>query len=156
MDPEPRVSRPRMDGYGVPQGPEGMLPWKWARERLSRSHNYWLTTARPDGMPHAMPVWGVWLDGAWYCSTAATSRKARNLAENPRCVVCNENAEEAVILEGEARQLRASEIPRAVLAEYKGKYGWQLQGAVFEVRPRVVFAMLEKQFPASVTRWDFA
>ena len=133
-----------------------MLPWKWARERLSRSHNYWLTTARPDGMPHAMPVWGVWLDGAWYCSTAATSRKARNLAENPRCVVCNENAEEAVILEGEARQLRASEIPRAVLAEYKGKYGWQLQGAVFEVRPRVVFAMLEKQFPASVTRWDFA
>ena len=156
MDPEPRVSRLRMDGYGVPQGPEGMLPWKWARERLSRSHNYWLTTARPDGMPHAMPVWGVWLDGAWYCSTAATSRKARNLAENPRCVVCNENAEEAVILEGEARQLRASEIPRAVLAEYKGKYGWQLQGAVFEVRPRVVFAMLEKQFPASVTRWDFA
>ena len=156
MDPEPRVSRPRMDGYGVPQGPEGMLPWKWARERLSRSHNYWLTTARPDGMPHAMPVWGVWLDGAWYCSTAATSRKARNLAENPRCVVCNENAEEAVILEGEARQLRASEIPRAVLAEYKGKYGWQLQGAVFEVRPRVVFAMFEKQFPASVTRWDFA
>jgi nitroimidazol reductase NimA-like FMN-containing flavoprotein (pyridoxamine 5'-phosphate oxidase superfamily) len=156
MDLEPRVSRPRMDGYGVPQKPEGMLSWKWARERLSRSHNYWLTTARPDGMPHAMPVWGVWLDGAWYCSTAATSRKARNLAENPRCVVCNENAEEAVILEGEARQLRASEIPRAVLAEYKGKYGLQLQGSVFEVRPRVVFAMPEKQFPASVTRWDFA
>jgi hypothetical protein len=70
--------------------------------------------------------------------------------------VCNENAEEAVILEGEARQLRASEIPPAVLAEYKGKYGLQLQGAVFEVRPRVVFAMPEKQFPASVTRWDFA
>ena len=156
MNPEPRASRPRMDGYGVPQGPESMLPWEWARERLSRSHNYWLTTARLDGMPHTMPVWGVWLDGAWYFSTRATSRKARNLAENPHCIVCNEIAEEAVILQGVARQLRASEIPRPAFAEYKAKYGWERQGSVFEVRPRVAFAMPEKQFPASVTRWDFA
>jgi len=27
---------------------------------------------------------------------------------------------------------------------------------VFEVRPRVVFAMPEKQFPKAVTRWTFA
>ena len=155
MDTGPRPSRPRMDDYGVPQGPDGMLPWEWAQERFTRSHNYWLTTARPDGVPHTMPVWGVWLDGAWYCSTAAGSRKARNLAENPRCVVCNENAEEAVIIEGLARHVPASEIPRPVSAAYKAKYDWELQGSVFEVRPRVVFAMPEKQFPAGATRWDF-
>lgn len=156
METGPRPSRPRMDDYGVPQGPEGMLPWEWASERLSRSHNYWLTTARADGMPHTMPVWGVWLDGAWYCSTAVTSRKARNLAENPRCVVCNEDAAEAVILEGLARQLSAAEVPGPISAAYKAKYGWDLQGAVFEVRPRVAFAMPEKQFPRAATRWDFA
>ena len=156
MDSEPRASRPRMEAYGVPQGPEGMLPWEWARERLTKSHNYWLITTRPGGMPHTMPVWGVWLEGRWYCSMAPTSRKARNLAENPHCVVCNENAEEAVILEGVARQVPASEVPRPVFAEYKAKYGWEIQGSVFEVRPRAVFAMPEKQFPAGATRWNFA
>lgn len=155
MTAEPRPSRPRMDGYGVPQGPEGMLPWEWARERLSRSHNYWLMTARTNGTPHSMPVWGLWFEDAWYCSTAAGSRKARNLTENPRCVVCNEDAAEAVVLEGMARSLRSSEIPPALPAAYKAKYSWDLQGSVFEVRPRVVFAMPENQFPGGATRWDF-
>jgi len=155
VDAEPKASRPHMDGYGVPQGPEGMLPWEWARERLSRSHNYWLTTTRPDGTPHTMPVWGVWFGRAWYCSTSSTSRKARNLAQNPLCVVCNEDAAEAVILEGLARQLSPSEVPQAMSAAYKAKYGWDLQGSTFEVRPRAVFAMPEQQFPAGATRWDF-
>lgn len=157
MDDEPKASRPRIDdAYAIPQGPEGMLPWEWAQERMIRSHNYWLTTARPDGVPHTMPVWGVWVDGSWYCSTAAGSRKARNLAKNPRCVVCNENAEEAVILEGVARQLLAAEVPPPVFAAYKAKYDSELQGAVFMVLPRVVFAVPEEQFPVGATRWDFA
>jgi len=102
-----------------------------------------------------MPVWGVWLDGAWYFSTATTSRKARNLTKNPYCVVCNDNAEEAVIVEGTAHLLSEEEIPRSVPVGYKAKYGWELQGSVFKVQPRVVFAMSERQFPASGTRWNF-
>lgn len=139
-----------MDGYGVPKSKVGMLPWAWALERISKSHNYLLTTVRPDGAPHTMPVWGIWLDGAWYCSTSATSRKAKNLAGNPRCVVCNENVEEAVILEGIAHKLPDGRIPRQAFRAYRAKYGWELNprmGPVFEVRPRVVFAMPEKQFP---------
>jgi nitroimidazol reductase NimA-like FMN-containing flavoprotein (pyridoxamine 5'-phosphate oxidase superfamily) len=155
MEVDPRPSRPHMDDYGVPQGPEGMLPWEWASEGLRLSHNYWLTTTHADGRPHAMPVWGVWLDGAWYCCTAVTSRKARNLAETPHCVVCNEGAAEAVILEGLARRLLAAEIPGPLSAAYKAKYGWELQGSVFEIRPRVVFAMPEQQFPKGATRWNF-
>ncbi len=155
-DPQPRASRPRMGGYDVPHSLEGTLPWEWARERLSKSHNYWLTTARRNGVPHTMPVWGVWLNGAWYCSTGERTRKALNLASNPHCVVCNENAEEAVILEGVARKVPEPEVPRQLFVDYEAKYGWEVQGSVFEVRPRVVFAMPEKQFPAAVTRWDFA
>ena len=159
-DPETRASRPHMKGYGVPQVLEGILPWEWARERLSKAHNYWLMTVRPDCAPHAMPVWGIWLDEAWYCATEARSRKARNLAKNPTCVVCTENADEAVILEGVARLLAASEIPRQAYADYQTKYGWELgstEGSVlFEVRPRLVFAMPEEEFPKGVTRWNFA
>ena len=159
-DSEPRATRPHMDGYHVPRAREGMLTWEWARKRLSKSHNYWLTTTRPDGAPHTMPVWGIWLNGAWYCSTYARSRKARNLAKNPYCVVCTEDAEEAVILEGVTHKLPAAEIPQQAFVDYKIKYGWELgstAGSVLlEVRPRVIFAMPEKQFPKGVTRWNFA
>ena len=155
----PVATRPKMDGYGVPQSSEGTLPWQWALERLDRSHNYLLTTVRPDGAPHVMPVWGTWLDGAWYFSTSATSRKSRNLEQNARCVVCNDNAEEAVILEGIAKRLKDDEIPQQAFKDYKAKYGWELdpkRGPVWRVSPTAVFAMPEKQFPEGVTKWVFA
>ena len=155
---EPIATRPKMEGYGVPASRDGILPWSWALERLSRSHNYWLTTVRPDGAPHVMPVWGVWLDGAWYFSTSATSRKSRNLEHNAKCVVCSENAAEAVIVEGTAKRLNDDAIPPQAFTDYMAKYGWELdpkRGPVWEVRPHTVFAMPEKQFPQAVTKWAF-
>jgi nitroimidazol reductase NimA-like FMN-containing flavoprotein (pyridoxamine 5'-phosphate oxidase superfamily) len=116
---EPKASRPHMTGYGVPESLEGTLPWEWARERISKSHNYWLTTVRGDGAPHTMVVWGIWLDASYYFSTSATSRKARNLQQNPNCVVCTENAEEAVILEGVARKLDDDKIPQQAFIDSK-------------------------------------
>jgi hypothetical protein len=154
----PQAIRPKMDGYGVPQTDKGMLPWGWARERFERSHNYWLVTVRPDGVPHVMPVWGVWLDGAWYFSTSSTSLKSRNLASNSKCVVCNDDAQEAVIMEGVAQRLNDADIAKQAFADYQSKYGWELdpkRGPVWKVTPRVVFAMPEKQFPEGVTKWVF-
>jgi hypothetical protein len=31
-----------MPGYGLPKGSSGLLPWKWAEQRLKKSHNYWI------------------------------------------------------------------------------------------------------------------
>jgi hypothetical protein len=144
--------------YGIPKTMKDGLAWSWAADRLTGSHNYLLTTVRPDSRPHTMIVWGIWLDNAFYLSTGAMTRKARNIAANPNCVVCNENAEEAVIVEGQAQQLAVSEIPAASFALYLKKYGWKLDpdmGPVFRITPRVVFAMPEKLFPAGATRWLF-
>ena len=107
----PRASRPRMGGYGVPQSTQGMLPWSFARERLERARNYWVCTVRPDGRPHAAPVWGVWAKNALYFETARTSQKARNLAANPAIVVHLESGDEVVIIEGTAGQ--AGSLPAA-------------------------------------------
>jgi hypothetical protein len=137
---------------------KGSLSWDWARERLTNSHNYLITTVRPDARPHTMVVWGVWLSNAYYFSTAATSLKARNLAANPNCVLSTENVEEAVIVEGDARQLTVDEVPGAAFELYQKKYEWKLDpemGPVFKVTPRVVFALPEKSFPAGATRWVF-
>jgi Pyridoxamine 5'-phosphate oxidase len=155
----PKTSRPIMPPlYGIPSTVKGSVPWGWARDRLIKSHNYLLTTMRPDGRPHSMVVWGVWLDGAFYFSTGATTRKAKNLATNANCLVCNENLDEAVIVEGLASQLAIAKIPRSAFLLYQKKYGWKLDpamGPVFKVTPRVVFAMPEKLFPAGATRWLF-
>ena len=144
--------------YGIPKAIKGSLPWEWARERLTKSHNYLITTVRLDGRPHTMVVWGIWLDDAYYFSTGATTRKARNLAGNPNCVLCNDDVDEAVIVEGTARQLAVDQVPQAAFDLYFKKYGWKLDpemGPVFKITPRVVFAMPEKLFPAGATRWVF-
>ncbi|MGH8246558.1 MAG: pyridoxamine 5'-phosphate oxidase family protein [Gammaproteobacteria bacterium] len=158
---EPKAGRPHMPGYGIVGPKKGrLLPWRWATERLRKAHNYWISTCRPDGRPHTMPVWGVWLDGAFYFSTGRESRKAHNLAANPRCVVCPEGASEAVILEGVAREVTDDEQIRRIAKVYGAKYPFALDpslGPIFAVRPRVAFGQIEKAdlFTKTATRWRF-
>src|SRR5207244_11433521 len=74
---EPVASRPYMPGYGT-LGPEegtGLLPWSWAEEQLTVSHDYWLASVWPDGRPHLMTVWGMLQVGALWDSSRGRSRK---------------------------------------------------------------------------------
>jgi nitroimidazol reductase NimA-like FMN-containing flavoprotein (pyridoxamine 5'-phosphate oxidase superfamily) len=148
-----------MPGYGLPAGTKGLLPWRWAEYRLVRSHNYLLMTVRPDATPHAMVVWGIWVDGRFYFSTGRQSRKARNLSANPGCVVCTDDIAAAVIVEGSAGEVTDSALIERLAPIYFRKYKpWKLDpsmGPIFEVRPRVVFGLREKTFNAA-TRWLFA
>ena len=155
----PKSQRPHMPGYGVPASREGLLPWKWAEDRLRRSHNYWFCTTRPDGEPDVMPIWGVWVDGIFCFSTGRESRKARNLAANPRCVICNEKSNEAVIVHGTAEELTDADRIKDLGSSYARKYEpWTLDpklGPIFIVRPTVVFGMYEKKFAQAATKWKF-
>jgi len=160
----PKSSRPNIPGYGLPEGTKGLLPWSWAEQRLKKSHNYWITTVKPDGSPHTMVVWGLWQEGRLLISTGSKSRKARNLAVNPNCVICTEHAHEAVIVEGVA-EIADVAARRKFLSNYGRKYNWDMSSmkddilsmreAVFAVRPKVVFALWEKYFQSKSTRWQF-
>lgn len=147
-----------MPGYGMPTGTKGLLPWAWAEERLRRSHNYYVITVRPDATPHAMPVWGIWIDGRFYFSTGAKSRKARNLDANASCVICTEKSAEAVIVEGTASKLGDAGRLEVIAPHYARKYkSFTLDpkmGPIFEVVPKVIFGLREKTFK-STTRWMF-
>ena len=95
-----------MPGYGIAAADQGngLLPWSWAAERLTRAQNYWVSSIRPNsGSPHAMPVWGMWDDSELWFTSGVQSRKARNLMADPRCVVTTEDAVNPVIIEGAAR-----------------------------------------------------
>src|SRR3972149_4391760 len=104
-NPQPEASRPHMPGNGregATGRPGERFPWSRAARLLESARNYWVCTTRPDGRPHAVPVWGIWLDGTFYFSTGRQSRKARNLAANPHVAVHLESGSEAVIVEGGA------------------------------------------------------
>lgn len=160
MSDDPKPERPAMRDYGVPEDTSGTLTWSWARERLEASRNYWVATMAPDGRPHVMPVWGLWLDDAFWFSTGPTSRKAKNIARDPRCTVTTERADEAVIVEGEAAPTNDREALRRFVALYKQKYEWDMDpesDGYFVVRPHVAFGFIEHadQFAQSATRWRF-
>ena len=147
--------------YGIaPATSGGLLPWNSVSEQLARSRNYWVCTTRPDGAPHAAPVWGVWLDDAFYFSTDPASRKGRNLAADPRIVVHLESGDEVVILEGRAARVADPALLERFVAAYAAKYDFRLEASdlasrVYRVQPRTAYAWHEEDFPQSATRWRF-
>jgi hypothetical protein len=115
-------------------------PWTVASERLESpevNRTYWLATVRPDGRPHLMPILGLWLDGAFYFVTGETTRKGKNLAADPRCVLATSSTSLPaldLILEGEARKITDDATLRRVAAAYDSVMHWPLEvrdGAVF-------------------------
>ena len=160
---DPEVSQPRM--FGSYMG-SAELPWTWATERLNRAHNYWIATTRPDGKPHSRPVWGVWLDDAFYFSTGSLA--AQNLAANPAITVHLESGSEVVIIEGAAEMVGDAGLVKRVVSLYNQKYNWDmdpndLPGPFYAVRPRVAFGWLSDEsgldrgsaFHGTATRWRF-
>ena len=160
----PKPSRIQAPGYGFPESKKGLLPWSWAEQRLKKSHNYWITTVKPDKSPHTMVVWGLWEDGRFLFSTGSKSRKTRNLEQNANCTVCTEHAHEAVIVEGVA-EIADVAARRKLIPAYERKYKFSLakmkddilsmKEPVYSVRPLVVFGLWEKHFQTKSTRWKF-
>lgn len=106
--PLPDRSRPTLpEGYGLPATTDGMLGWDRVDERLRASKHYWLATVRPNGTPHVVPRWGVWLDGRFYYDGAPTTRHVRNLDHNPACTLTLESGIQVVIVEGVSLATRA-------------------------------------------------
>jgi nitroimidazol reductase NimA-like FMN-containing flavoprotein (pyridoxamine 5'-phosphate oxidase superfamily) len=162
----PNATRPFAPGYGIVGDREGkgLLPWAWVGRKMNRCRTFWLATidsAKGDATPprpHVMPVWGVWVDDAFFFSTGRKSRKGQNLAANAACTVTNDDGVEAVIVQGNARELKDAVVLERVATAYKKKYKMDPRGMnepIFEVRPAKVFGFIEKSFPKSATRWTF-
>jgi len=149
----------------LPKTRKGLLPWKWAEERLEKSRQYWIATVRPDGRPHVMVIWALWLDGVLYFSTGKNSRKAKNLALNRHCTMCTQDGAEAVIIEGVVETERDPRQIRRFIRLYEKKYKWKLgelaeslitlKDPVLYLVPTLGFGLWEKKFATTATRWIF-
>jgi hypothetical protein len=138
-----------------------MLPWAYVVDRLTAARNYWIGSTRPDGRPHAVPVWGVLVDGVLYDGGGGDTRRARNLDANPHMAVHLESADQVVqvvIVEGVVDKLAEdtadADLLRRVDDAYEAKYGMRHGTPVWALRPQRALAWTE--YPTTATRWEFA
>lgn len=166
--PEPTAEMLRSNGaHSAPTA------WRDAERRLVDGEEYWLTTLGADGRPHVVPLLGLWVDGALLFVANASTRKARNLADDPRCVVAVAAEDAHLVVEGVAAKVREESILTRAATLYAEKYGWPVEvrrgqlwgdGAptsggppydVYAVVPQTVFAF-GKDESFSPTRWRFS
>src|SRR6266699_497224 len=74
-------------------------------ERLRREPIIWLSTVRPDGRPHIVPVWFLWDGAAILIFSQPNNQKIRNLRHNPNVALALEavnQGDDVVLIEGRA------------------------------------------------------
>ncbi len=113
-------------------------PWEAVERLLTDAQLYWIITVRADGRPHAVPLVGVWHDGAFAFCTGPQEQKRRNLDGNPHVAVTTGSTGAAgwdsgtdAVVEGTAVRVTDPDALRTLAAAWSAKYGddWQ-----FEVR----------------------
>jgi len=110
------------------------------RDRLKREQNLWVATARPDGRPHLVPIWFVWVGEKAYIFTGARTVKAQNMLANPRASIALESGNSPVIAECTAKLVERP-FSEALVKAFQEKYSWDIQtdgdhDAMFELAPQ--------------------
>jgi hypothetical protein len=165
---------------------DGLPPVNWADvlEKLDagsspapEAHNArttWLTTLNVDGSPHVTAVGALWMDGSFWFQTGSGTRKARNVALDPRCSLAVSILDADVVAEGKAaRETDTATLTR--LARAWADQGWPAeldetrtgitapfnapsQGPppwnVYRIKPRSVTVALGTE-PGGLTRFRF-
>jgi PPOX class probable F420-dependent enzyme len=91
--------------------------------RLRNDMMIWLSSVRPDGRAHLVPVWFLWTGEVFYVFSKP-DQKIRNLQQNTSVVLGlddTKGGEEPIMIEGEATLLPPGEVD-ATMSAYAAKY----------------------------------
>ncbi len=119
-----QMDQKNLDIYG-----DAPIPWSRAVDQLedfatTDTHKtFWLATVRPDGRPHIAGVGALWVDGKFYFTSGAGTRKSRNLAENPNCTISVSLPTLDLVVEGTASRL-TDQATLQDMAERYAAQGW--------------------------------
>lgn len=137
-------------------------------------HTCWLVTIDADARPHVTGVGALWADGAFWFETGTRTRKAKNLARDPRCSLAVALDAYDLVVEGEAVRVTDPSVVAAMARRWQDG-GWPCvvddSGSaltapfsapsagpppwfVYRLRLRVATA-LATQGPGGATRWRF-
>ncbi len=148
------------DDYGLNELGENHRSLTDVFGEIATARTWWVATTRPNGSPHAVPVWGVVVDDHMLFCSDAKSRKSAHLRANPKVVVHLESGDDVTIVEAATRVVEASELPVGFVEVYNAKYDHAPDptAAAFmthEVLPTKIFSWLESDFAATAVRWRF-
>jgi hypothetical protein len=136
---------------------------------------FWLTTLNADGSPHVTSVGALWHKGSAWFQTGERTRKAKNVARDPRCTVSVAVPAFDVMIAGEARRVTDPKIVAEIAALWASS-GWPAEPDasgtgitapfnaptlgpapwfVYEVKPRTVTAVGTTEATGGSTRWRF-
>lgn len=119
--------------------------WRSLSSRLSREPTIWLATVRPDGRPHLVPVWFVWLDDKIYVATGSETRKFANMRHNQRVALALPDPDQVIIIEGEAH-IPDYRVADELADNFYNKYEWDFRyddsatWRLIEVTPQRILA----------------
>ncbi|MEO8395903.1 MAG: pyridoxamine 5'-phosphate oxidase family protein [Chloroflexota bacterium] len=103
----------------------GHIPWRVVDLQLQALRTVWVSSTRPDGRPHSVPVWFLWeagdQPGIVFISPENT-QKTRNLATQSWVVVHAGDGDDTYILEGVAERLTEPVELEALNRAYMAKY----------------------------------
>src|SRR5580704_11823841 len=113
--------------HGFSEPDSTATPWAEAIEQLRAADTYWLSTVRPDGRPHVTPLIAVWHAEVLWFATGPEERKAKNLAENPSCVLTTGSSDLVegaldLVIEGRAERVTDDAQLEPVAAAFADKY----------------------------------
>jgi hypothetical protein len=137
-------------------------------------HTCWLATINADGSPHVTGIGALWVDGAFWFETGEYTRKARNVARDPRCTLSIATREFDLVVEGGARQVtdpaavaamaarwaaegwpcRVDDTGRALTADFSAPSAGPPPWHVYRITPRAATALSILE-PGGATRWRF-
>src|SRR6266498_2436081 len=118
-----KITRPKFP-KGYVDKPISFVDWDWVAAQLTESKHYWLCSVYPNGKPHVVPRWCVFLDGKVYYDGSPETRHSRNIQLNPDISVHLESGAQPIILYGTstASGKPSSELGKKLSQEYKKKY----------------------------------
>jgi PPOX class probable F420-dependent enzyme len=152
-------------GQGFPQAPESGGP---------NRHSCWLSTINPDGSPHLTGLGMLWAHDAFWFETGESTRKARNLARDPRCALSLATDAFDLTVEGSAEKIsdpdtvadmvarwaaqgwpaRVDESGQAITADYSAPSAGPPPWFVYRITLQRATAIATVA-PGGATRWDF-
>ncbi|HEX2681274.1 MAG TPA: pyridoxamine 5'-phosphate oxidase family protein, partial [Candidatus Dormibacteraeota bacterium] len=84
------------------------IPWSRVEGQLGgadQHRTFWLATTNLDGTPHVAGVGALWSEGKLYFVSGPRTRKSRNVASNPRCVLSASLHDIDLVVEGMAAKV---------------------------------------------------
>jgi PPOX class probable F420-dependent enzyme len=137
-------------------------------------HTCWLATINADGSPHVTGIGAIWVDDALWFETGEHTRKARNVARDPRCTLSLATREFDLVVEGDAHQVtdppvvaamaerwaaegwpcRVDDTGHALTADFSAPSAGPPPWFVYCITPRAATALSIVE-PGGATRWRF-